>query len=97
MIVKALRPFISSQFGNVSPGRVLDVPDAKARFLVRSGLVKEQASPLPNGSSSSFQNPVDAKAGSSLPADQASQKETVKLSEGGKKKVTYRKREKSLS
>jgi hypothetical protein len=98
MIVKAVRPFISAQFGNVEPGRVLEMPDAKARFLMRSGLVAEHANPLPNGSSSSFRKPVDAgQAGSSLPADQASQKKTVRPSEGGEPNPTYRRKGKSRS
>lgn len=98
MIVKAVRPFISAQFGNVEPGRVLEMPDAKARFLMRSGLVAEHANPLPNGSSSSFRQPVDvATAGLSSQADQASMQRIVRPSEGGEPRVTYRRRGKSRS
>lgn len=98
MIVKAVRPFISAQFGNVEPGRVLEMPDAKARFLMRSGLVVEHASPLPRGGSSSFQQPVGAGAvGSSSQADQALRQKIVKPSEGGEPRVTYRRRGKSRS
>lgn len=98
MIVKAVRPFISAQFGNVEPGRVLEMPDAKARFLMGSGLVVEHASPLPNGSSSSFRQPVGVRtAGLSSQADQASMQRIVRPSEGGEPRVTYRRRGKSRS
>jgi hypothetical protein len=92
MIVKAVRPFISTQFGNVDPGRVIEMPDAKARFLMDSGLVAEYASPLQK-EQSSFQRPV-GEVGSSLPADPVSTKETVSESKRG---VTYRRRTKSRS
>ena len=98
MIVKAVRPFISAQFGNVDPGRVIEMTDAKARFLIGSGLVVEHTNPLSVGRQASFQSPVDVKqAGSLLPVDQASVQKTAKPSEGGARNVTYRKRAKLRS
>lgn len=98
MIVRAVRPFISAQFGNVDPGRVIEMKDAKARFLIGSGLVVEHANPLPIGRQSSFQSPVGAKqAGSLSPVDQASVEKIAKPSEGGAREVAYRKRAKLRS
>lgn len=100
MIIKVKRFFISSVFGNVDEGRVLDVSDSKGKQLIQAGLAFELTKTVSmEMNQSSFQSPVGAgKAGASLPADQASQKQTVNESAPGAKKVTYRKpKGKSLS
>ena len=93
MLIKVKRFFISSVFGNVDEGRVLDVSDIKGRQLIGAGLAVEHGVAVSTEQKqSSFQSPVGAgKAGSSLPADQASQKQTASESAPGAKKVTYRK------
>ena len=94
MLVKATRFFISSVFGNVEPGQILETSDVKGKQLINSGLAGPYASPLKV--SSPFQSPVTAdQSGSVSPADQVSQKKTVdELNVGGQKKVTFRKKEK---
>ena len=94
MRISAVRFFISSIYGNVDVGRVLDISDSKANQLVRAGLAKEIVTENAVGKKpSSFQYPVEAKpSGSSLPADQASQEKIASVSDVGGKKVKYRKR-----
>lgn len=95
MIVRAKRFFISSIFGNVDAGRVLDLPDGKARQLIDAGLVGEHkvAPVVEEQKQTSFQDPVRAEASGSLSqAGRALQNKTVSVSEDGEKKVTYRKR-----
>lgn len=93
MLVRVKRFFISSVFGNVDEGRVLDVSDSKGRQLIGAGLAVEHGkTTATEQKQSSFQSPVEAgQAGASLPAGQALQKETVSVSAPGAKKVTYRK------
>jgi hypothetical protein len=102
MRIVAKRPFISSKLGNVPVGAIRDVDDGYAKHLIENGLAVEvTAGPslsLRDDGKPSFQSPVEANLpGSSSPAGQALQKETVSLSEPGEKKVTYRKKGKSRS
>lgn len=99
MLVKVKRFFISSVYGNVDEGRILDISDAKAKQLIAAGLVSVYASSVADvAKQSSFHSPVEAdQAGSLSQADQALQNKTVSESEPGEKKVTYRKKRKSLS
>ena len=99
MLVRVKRFFISSTFGNVDEGRILDLSDAKAKQLIGAGLACEHVSPVSvSRPASSFQSPVEAnQPGSLSPAGQALQKETVKSSEAGEPKVTYRKKKGSRS
>lgn len=93
MLVKAVREFSHVRFGNIDVGRVFEMKDAEARYLIECGLVVESANPLSNGAESSFQSPVGAdQSGLSSQAGQVSTSETADLSESGKRKTTYRKR-----
>ena len=94
MIVRAKRFFISSVFGNVDAGRIIDMSDSKAKQLIDAGLVSPLAVQAPpKVEASNFPSPVEAgKVGSSLPVGQVSQKQTVSASEFGEKKVLYRKK-----
>lgn len=95
MIVKAKRFFISSVFGNVDAGRVIEMSDSKAKQLIDAGLVAvHEIQTPPKVEASSFPSPVEADtAGSSLPAGQVLPSPIVKESVAGAK-VIYRKRRK---
>ncbi len=87
MRVIVTRFFISTVWGNVEPGKVLDVSEARGKSLIENGLAK--ASP----SDGSFLHPVEATVPqSSLQAAPASPNKIVKASEFGDKKATARKK-----
>jgi hypothetical protein len=94
MIVRANRFFISSVFGNVDAGRVIEMSDGKAKQLIGAGLVTAVAvREIPKVEASNFHSPVEAgRVGSLSPAGQVSQKQIVSASEFGEKKVLYRKK-----
>lgn len=94
MRIRATKFFISTAFGNVDVGRILDVSEGQGKHLIEHGLasVLKEAGPvdgLPKvqEKQSSFSLPVEAKEapGSSLPAGQVSQKKIVNASESGVK------------
>jgi len=92
--VIAKRDFISTVFGNVSPGKILTVSEAQGKFFVEHGLAERiiSAGPAdvkPEVKAPGFTQPIPGtrELGSSLPAGQASPSKTVKPSgNGGKKK-----------
>ncbi len=92
MLVKATRFFISSIYGNVEAGKILEMSDARGQQHIDSGLAVLHANPLEVNSP--FSLPVGAKPfGSALPAAQVSPKKIVKGSEFGiEKKVTAKKK-----
>jgi hypothetical protein len=93
MLIKVKRFFISAVYGNVDEGRILAVSDFKGEQFINAGLAEEIVTPAVDVAS--FQAPVEVEAGSSLPVDQASQSQTASASEGGVKKVVYKKGKKS--
>jgi hypothetical protein len=100
MLVRVKRFFISSVFGNVDEGRILDVDDRKAKQLIDAGLAAPHIKqPVAQAPASSFQQPVGvATPGPLSQADQASQNTTASSSDSGAKRVIYRKpKRKSLS
>lgn len=93
MRIKVKRFFISTVYGNVDEGRILDVPEAHGKHFIDNGLAEEvkSAGPVdvqknPEVKPTGFSNPVvtsQKPVGSSLQADQALPKKTVRPSESG--------------
>ncbi len=96
--VKAIRFFISTQFGNVDVGQVLEVSDQQAKAFVSHGFAKLLASdvslPKKNAASVEGQGPLDftppaggpQERGSSSRAGLVSPKRIVRKSGAGVKK-----------
>lgn len=95
MKVRAKKDFISTSFGNISAGQVLDVSERHAKLFVENKLAEHIVEgPVKNNTEEPkppvFTQPTaDQTPGSSLPAAQVSSKKTVKKLVGGgnKKKI----------
>ena len=97
--VKAVKFFISAQFGNVDTGRILEVSDHQAKAFVSHGFVKLMAEDVPPESKKSpdregrspldFTPPAGGRqaSGSSSQAGTVSQKRTAKKSVSGAKRA----------
>jgi len=89
MRIQAIKPFISTSFGNVTSGQILETSDAVGLHLIQNKLAEKIeniiiSKPIEH---SNLEQPIIQKDGSLSQVAEVSQKETVKPHRVGKGKV----------
>lgn len=78
MRVKAIKHFVSTVYGNITEGQVLDPPEGLAKHMISNGLAKPEADYSTKVVREVPTDAGEANESTSSPADQASPKQTRK-------------------